>query len=664
MAIEGRVRDFAEDSRIFFSILRNHGRSAAKREQAEFRRDFKTPLRATADSSGQILGMLVWGAKVELDAPISADDFTAVTSNGVQGFVETGHLVEIAYVDRPQQIDEDDDLKADLTVNRAGDKAELLWGDMVQIVRRDGNKARVRARGRMGTISTSALTHTPLLECYFIDVGQGDGVLVRFPDGRHMLIDGGLGRRMQQTGKNAADFVDWKFFADYGDWSIDLDWMIASHSDADHYGGLHDLIDPDPGAREELDTLAVKIGAFGHPGLSRFPNSKQDPTDNDGLGPSKPLGGHTVFTELLGDRADATARTDGSAQHQISGWWEDFVVDLLANDPSTEFSLVALDQAQASEPLLPVLDTFAGPDGSNCVVKVLGPATIDDGGSPVLPDLGKKSINTNGHSVCLRLDYGAARILMTGDLNTASMNWLTHAYRDNLDPWKCDVAKACHHGSHDVSFKFLKAINAAATVISSGDNEGHAHPRPEIVAASALSGREKLSDDGDRVITPLIYMTEIERSVMLSEISRIEIANLGSAGNQAVVLGKPVSEFSGREFFTDADWEAFDDLDDPSDSQKSAFARAVEKRERARLEALEQSAAMNATSATAYGRRPTGVVGVEYDRKSVKRLRMMESNVYGLVNVRTDGELIMCASKRDSGDRWTIHWFDADFGGD
>jgi len=57
----------------------------------------------------------------------------------------------------------------------------------------------------------------------------------------------------------------------------------------------------------------------------------------------------------------------------------------------------------------------------------------------------------------------------------------------------CDVAKACHHGSDDVSYEFLSAMRPAVTVISSGDNEGHDHPRPGIVAASATTGHLEIS---------------------------------------------------------------------------------------------------------------------------------------------------------------------------
>ena len=77
--------------------------------------------------------------------------------------------------------------------------------------------------------------------------------------------------------------------------------------------------------------------------------------------------------------------------------------------------------------------------------------------------------------------------------------------------------------------------------------------------------------------------------------------------------------------------------------------------------AVEAAEAANATGSVLFGERPTGVVGSAHCRRSLKRLRMMESNIYGLVNVRTDGDLIMCASKRDSGENWTIHAFRARF---
>lgn len=51
------------------------------------------------------------------------------------------------------------------------------------------------------------------------------------------------------------------------------------------------------------------------------------------------------------------------------------------------------------------------------------------------------------------------------------------------------MAKACHHGSGDFRDDFLAGINALVTIISSGDNESYAHPRPDTLGAMGKAGR-------------------------------------------------------------------------------------------------------------------------------------------------------------------------------
>jgi len=69
----------------------------------------------------------------------------------------------------------------------------LLWGDGVRYLESPPSSGRrkVRARGTTGWVDEGHLQGQALLEVYFIDVGQGDGVLLRTPDFRHLLIDGG-----------------------------------------------------------------------------------------------------------------------------------------------------------------------------------------------------------------------------------------------------------------------------------------------------------------------------------------------------------------------------------------------------------------------------------------------------------------------------------------
>jgi hypothetical protein len=63
---------------------------------------------------------------------------------------------------------------------------------------------------------------------------------------------------------------------------------------------------------------------------------------------------------------------------------------------------------------------------------------------------------------------------------------------------------AWHHGSSHFSDALLRVINAAATVISCGDNESHTYPRVDALGSFGKHGR------GER---PLIFSTELARSM-------------------------------------------------------------------------------------------------------------------------------------------------------
>jgi hypothetical protein len=80
----------------------------------------------------------------------------------------------------------------------------------MQEIEHDGERIKVRARRRTGWLPASAVGDTGLLELYLIDVGQGDGVLMRTPhdDAWHM-IDAGIRAGRQMTRKGAANFVRW-----------------------------------------------------------------------------------------------------------------------------------------------------------------------------------------------------------------------------------------------------------------------------------------------------------------------------------------------------------------------------------------------------------------------------------------------------------------------
>ncbi|HSS41123.1 MAG TPA: hypothetical protein VLK37_01070 [Solirubrobacterales bacterium] len=381
----------------------------------------------------------------------------------------------------------------------------LLWGDRVEVRKQSGDRVEVRARGRetFGWVDKKALGGQPLLELYFIDVEQGDGILVKTPNGRHLMIDGGHRRTKQLTGKSAADFVDWKFFKDYAEDTIVLDAMIASHCDADHYGGLTDLLAPDP--THELDCTDVRVKALYHAGLGWWKGPK-----GATLGPHASHDGADFFTQLVGNRDEVAAALEPGADPALHGEWSEFLGAALGtrwtnNRPTT------IKRLSSADGHLPGFESAAGGEPE---IKVLAPVRFEVDGKPAVRRYSSDdSKNTNGNSLLLSLRFGACRILLTGDLNRLSQESLLADYSGSRDEFLCDVGKACHHGSQDVSFAFLQAMNPAVTVFSSGDNEGYDHPRPSIIAASAIAGFKEM--DGDELVSPLIFSTELARSVKI-----------------------------------------------------------------------------------------------------------------------------------------------------
>lgn len=69
------------------------------------------------------------------------------------------------------------------------------------------------------------------LQVYYFDVGQGDSTLIRTPANQYILIDGGNNNQGQNIVKylNALGVKT-------------LDAMVATHPDADHIGGLDDVL--------------------------------------------------------------------------------------------------------------------------------------------------------------------------------------------------------------------------------------------------------------------------------------------------------------------------------------------------------------------------------------------------------------------------------------
>jgi hypothetical protein len=391
--------------------------------------------------------------------------------------------------------------------------------------------------------------------------------------------------------------------------AIALDAIVSTHCDQDHFGGLLDLLDiTAPGARAELAARSVTVERSYHAGLSWWVKPNADPKKRGRtLGRTK----DGSYTQLIGDRAScaaATADLDANDADTLSGSWGRFVHSMVATETAaaTPTPITRLSNAK--------LDWLPGFEDdrtqSQVAIRVLGPIEQNVAGSPGLTKFESDSITTNGHSVTLRLDYGSIRLMLTGDLNTASQEQLMRHYdQDFASEFRADVAKACHHGSADVSVRFLRGMQPLATVISSGDGESHDHPRPQIVSASALSGRVLLSNDGQKLIAPLVYATEIARSARLGDVNGLS------------EYAKPISAFPSA---------------DPIAADQTTTGDLA--RYRLRLGSNRKKLSHN---------------------PRLDLAKVVTGLVYGLVNVRTDGHRLLFALREESGMDWGIEAIEA-----
>lgn len=392
----------------------------------------------------------------------------------------------------------------------------------------------VRVRNRSGYMKPEDLLPERLLEVVFVDVGQGDGALMVTPNDRKYVVDAGVSDNMYR-------YLKWRF-SSFEKAKTDFDGLIVTHPDKDHYYGFNRLVEHEK----------VQAKNVWHNGLveqfSVSSSGAQSDSATKRLGKTRISGGQKYLTGLV--------ETDAALLELLNN--KDRWIKKSSNRPKQypellEKAATAVTPAGKRQfPNISMLSTVHGEmhDGraylpgfgpgnnTQCVIEIIGPVVERDSDGnhrlrcftdkpmekTMAMDLGKTK---NGHSIIFKVKYKDVNLFFGGDLNSAAEMHLLGHY-SGLDVFdvetteqeivnaarpifECDVTKACHHGSADFTDAFLACLNPAATVISSGDAESHAHPRSDTLGAIGHHGRGQRS---------LIFSTELSRST--DEFSRRE----------------------------------------------------------------------------------------------------------------------------------------------
>lgn len=351
----------------------------------------------------------------------------------------------------------------------------LIFGDRVETTGPPvSGRVPVEFRGRPGFIREDHLGLEPVLELYFIDVGQGDATFIVTPGRKKILIDGGLNRR-------ALGFLAWKYRLDKPGPAIDIDLLVLSHADEDHLNGLVPII-----AHPRINVRQVV-----HSGIATFRSGAFDTR----LGNLDPTGTYLVTRHQSLDDLAGLDLSEGFASWRTA----------IANEGAL---YTAVDTTHGSP-------NVGDPE---ITIDVLGPRLDVVNGQPVFRWLKNGSHTINGHSVVLRLNYDRVSVLFSGDLNVEGAKHLL-AEPTLVAKMDAHVFKAPHHGSHEFHRPLLEAIRPQISVISSGDAPDHGHPRAVFVGGVGSASRST---------SPLVFSTEIAATFVEAgqEIDREEDTSL------------------------------------------------------------------------------------------------------------------------------------------
>ena len=286
----------------------------------------------------------------------------------------------------------------------------------------------------------------------FVDVGQGDGILLRSESGVNMVIDGGSTSE-KQLGKYTMLPVI-KYFG-----MAHVDYWFISHTDTDHISGLEYILELGERSGIRIDNLVFSYGMYSDDNCKRLLRL----ADKNGV--------NVIFMKAGDYVADESFRI--TCAHPDVGFYGDA-------GSEGDYAGVGGDGSAGENASIEgdgSAETYAcvGGDGSAETYAGVGSDEYDE----TYANVGV--VDINDASLCLSYSSPDLNMLFTGDMGEEALEYmLLHERRYLLSHY--DILKVPHHGSkNSINFEFYDLIDFESAVISCGENNRHGHPHEETL---------------------------------------------------------------------------------------------------------------------------------------------------------------------------------------
>lgn len=326
-----------------------------------------------------------------------------------------------------------------------------LGGDLAKPVRKKSGRCGRYLYGIILVILLTALYEYANFDrsfvTVFLDVGQGDGILIRTEQGTSILIDGG-----STSNQRVGEYVLLPAIRYYG--MSELDYVFVTHGDADHISGIEYLLNAEHIGVRIRNLVLAKYGD--RQGLANIETLAKEKNINVIYMEA----GDKIREKLNSDMAGLTLECLYPSERTL----EAKQVVKRESDSIAEAKQVAEREASG------ITDDKKIAIGLGNEITENVPGDEVTGSGPDANDL----------SIVLLAKYDGRKILFTGD--AGSMVEKRLILEKNLLLSETDVLKVGHHGSRSASSEvFLQTIKPQYAIISCGKKNHYGHPHEETL---------------------------------------------------------------------------------------------------------------------------------------------------------------------------------------